>query len=354
MQIKQIALLASLVLLSACEDNNAKQCADLQNDENKRPLALSFCEQAAQEGDASAQLFFAKEKLAQGERKQAVELLEKSANQKNAEAVFLLGELHSEDKNVEIARFYYQLSCDLNFLKGCERISVLNNQDRGKQQNSRAETEAALEAKKVAEQKAKAAEQQAREAEQKALEAEKQRMEAEKQRLEAERKRLEAEKQSQNQTVLDHSTRNKVETSGLDFQENLAKFQQGNLWGFVDRQGNIVIQPRFYGAGGFYNGRAVVQTANQKWGYIDKQGNWIVHAQYCMAGRFSEGLAGVYVGGYGSGDNCYGGKWGFIDTAGNFVVSPVLDEATRFNKGKAKVTYQGHVGYINRNAQWVD
>lgn len=469
-QIKKLALLTTLLALAACEDENVKQCAELQNDTQKQSLARSFCEKAAQKGDPIGQFFLAKEELAQGKRKEAVELLTKSANQKNAEATFLLAELYMEDKEVSTARFYYQYSCDLNFIKGCERISVLNSQNESEQQKFQKEADAAKEAQAKAEQQAKEAERQAKAAEQKALE-------AEKLRLEQERKQLEEKKHSvnieslfmtkeeaidayksfistvnQNKSLEDWinncyarsnnkrgcfhfdmwvslldeqfskhnnktpdpffadsrvrnralrnipelqnvttaqfnrlvedarktlnfydssffemfessnrqnaqsipSNNTKIDVQGLDFQENLAKFQQNGLWGFVDRQGNIVISPQFSGAGGFYNGRAVVQVSNQNWGYIDKKGNWIVSPQYCMAGRFSEGLAGVYVNGYRSGDNCYGGKWGFIDVNGNFVINAVFDEATRFNKGKAKVTYKGQSGYINRNAQWVD
>lgn len=156
------------------------------------------------------------------------------------------------------------------------------------------------------------------------------------------------------------STHNgKINTASLTFNEGLAKFEQNGLYGFVDKNGNVIIRPQFIGAGGFYNGRAVVQDHNQNWGYIDKQGNWVISPQYCMAGRFSEGLAGVYVGGYRSGNDCHGGKWGYITPSGKFAIDPVLDSAVRFEKdktgkAKAKVTYQGRTGYINGKGQWTD
>lgn len=161
------------------------------------------------------------------------------------------------------------------------------------------------------------------------------------------------------QTFSNRTPSSQINTAGLTFNEGLARFEENGLHGFADKNGNVVIRPQFTSAGGFYNGRAVVKNHNNLWGYIDKSGKWVIQAQYCMAGRFSEGLAGVYVGGYRRGDECYGGKWGYITPSGKFAIDPVLDSAVRFEKdksgkAKAKVTYQGRTGYIDGSGKWVN
>lgn len=153
-----------------------------------------------------------------------------------------------------------------------------------------------------------------------------------------------------------------IPLADLKFLEGLAVFEDPNtgLKGYVNGDGNIVIAPQFSGAGGFYQGRAVVKNKQELWGYIDKSGNWVIAPQFCMAGRFSEGLAAVYVGGMRelNGD-CVQGKWGFISTTGKMVIAPQFEQVWRFDRAKneaakAKVVLDGYTGYINGKGEWVD
>ena len=43
-------------------------------------------------------------------------------------------------------------------------------------------------------------------------------------------------------------------------------------FGYIDRDLKLVIEPRYYEPGGFYNGRAVVRDENGDWLIIDKTG----------------------------------------------------------------------------------
>lgn len=61
-------LLLSPLLLTACSDENAKQCKTLINDEAMRSLSISFCEKAANNGDAESQFNFATLLLAEGNK----------------------------------------------------------------------------------------------------------------------------------------------------------------------------------------------------------------------------------------------------------------------------------------------
>ena len=97
-----------------------------------------------------------------------------------------------------------------------------------------------------------------------------------------------------------------------------------------------------------------MKTTDGKWGYINTNGQYQIYPKFSCVWYFSEGLAAVSETGYGN--NCQGGKWGFIDKNGAWVISPTLDDVIWgvFKNGVTKITYNGHTGYINRQAQWIN
>lgn len=365
---KIIATLFLPTLLAGCFDENAKHCQSLSHDSSKRMLALDYCQKAAEAGDTLSQLQLGKLLLADNHLQQAVGWLKKSANQ-NEEAQFLLGELHESGKldeaNLISAKFYYEKSCQLGSLKACERLNLLVEKQKAEQAKAlEAEKAKARQEAKEVEQKKFALEQQKIDAQRKLLEEQKQMLNeerklreqqlAEERRLLEERKRLEMQ---QNSPATQTPASERRDTTGLKFFDGLAAFTENGLYGFVNHFGEVVIKPQFAYAGRFSRGRSAVQlTHNNLWGFIDTRGNYVVYPRYCVLGAFSEsdGLAGVYEGGYKSGNTCVGGKWGFMDTAGKWVINPELDYVERFIQGKAKVTYQGRTGFINRYGQWVE
>ena len=86
----------------------------------------------------------------------------------------------------------------------------------------------------------------------------------------------------------------------------LFPIEQHGKWGYIDRLGNIAIQPKFEAVDGFSEGLAAVEL-NGKWGFIDDKGNEVIEPRFSGAHEFSEGLARIQVGG-----DKYGmyGKWG--------------------------------------------
>lgn len=76
----------------------------------------------------------------------------------------------------------------------------------------------------------------------------------------------------------------------------------------------------------FSEGLAAVKK-EKKWGYIDKQGNLVIDYKYEIVGNFSEGLANVYM----------DGKYGYIDTKGNTVIDFKYESANGFSGGLAAV-----------------
>src|SRR5438105_11142260 len=78
--------------------------------------------------------------------------------------------------------------------------------------------------------------------------------------------------------------------------------------GFIDGTGNLVIPCRFQGLGEFKDGLCSISG-----GYINHTGRWSIEPQFFVASHFSEGRAFV------SKD---GETFGFIDLTGKFVVPP--------------------------------
>ncbi len=94
----------------------------------------------------------------------------------------------------------------------------------------------------------------------------------------------------------------------------------GDLFGYADTTGKIVIEPKYKGAEPFQEGLAAVnlsESANKydsNYGYIDKTGNVVIVPGFSWTGPFSEGVARVQSSGkYKNG--------GFIDKTGKWILS---------------------------------
>ncbi|EIA4394558.1 WG repeat-containing protein, partial [Campylobacter coli] len=55
---------------------------------------------------------------------------------------------------------------------------------------------------------------------------------------------------------------------------------------------------------------------NGKYGFIDKNGEFAIEPKFDYVWSFWEGLAGVKL----------NGKWGFIDKSGKIVIEPIFDD----------------------------
>lgn len=79
----------------------------------------------------------------------------------------------------------------------------------------------------------------------------------------------------------------------LSFSENLIAFGKAEEYGFLDREGQEVLTG-FERCGAFCDGLASVQQGG-KWGYINHQGEFVIEPKYLSAKPFSEGRAVVSV-----------------------------------------------------------
>jgi hypothetical protein len=158
----------------------------------------------------------------------------------------------------------------------------------------------------------------------------------------------------------------------LHFSEGYAAAKRDcfGLWGFIDKSGQFVIEPRFSSAsvfredlaivgfdvpgatadepGSYFSGMQVfgdwgLDYSSKRYGYIHKSGVLVIPSQFEGAGVFSEGLAAVKL----------HGKCGYIDRTGRLLISPRFDTAHPFSGGLAAVSVGDKRGYIDKTGTYV-
>ena len=147
-------------------------------------------------------------------------------------------------------------------------------------------------------------------------------------------------------------------------------------YGFMNREGQLMIDPDYSYASNFSNGLAVV-VCDDKFGYIDKSGVIVIDCVFDEAQDFNQGTAIVEKDGY----------FGMIGTTGDFILKPEFldvgaireglfyaenkkgfkyyapdgsvaissqyDQAFTFESGLAKVKLEGVVGFVNKDGSFL-
>jgi Protein of unknown function (DUF3298)/WG containing repeat len=139
---------------------------------------------------------------------------------------------------------------------------------------------------------------------------------------------------------------------------------EGNLWGFINKQGDFIIEPQFEEARSFHNGRAVVRK-NQLYGLINKLGEFVIQPLYQTMGDLKDNRLIVtdesgfhvldetgklltkkpysYINEYKDGrakfylDQDTRLLYGYLDMTGREIIPASYLEASDFNDGKAVV-----------------
>ena len=132
---------------------------------------------------------------------------------------------------------------------------------------------------------------------------------------------------------------------------------QNSKYGYMDRQGKVVITPQFDEVSLFSEGLAPVRVG-RKYGYINTKGEYVINPQYVMAAPFSEGLAAVV-----TGDKAENSKLGYIDEMGKIVIDPQFEARigpgaefawlTSFSDGLALVRIGDKAGFIDNKGKIV-
>ncbi|HET6569464.1 MAG TPA: WG repeat-containing protein [Rhodothermales bacterium] len=105
---------------------------------------------------------------------------------------------------------------------------------------------------------------------------------------------------------------------------NLYPVQLDGQWGYVNREGRMVIDPQFQEAASFGEGLALVRS-DWRYGYIDASGAFAIQPRYDDAGSFHDDRAAVRI----------DGRWGYIDRDGKIVINPQFTGANDFSEGRA-------------------
>lgn len=122
--------------------------------------------------------------------------------------------------------------------------------------------------------------------------------------------------------------------------------------GYIDRDGNIAIAPRFADALPFSEGVAWVRPeGGGPWGLIDRTGAFLIEPRFHLGlttpRPFAEGLCPVWDAAEWSGDESVE-RFGFIDSEGAMVIPPRFRAAGSFSEGLAAVVTGGRLGFIDR------
>ena len=166
----------------------------------------------------------------------------------------------------------------------------------------------------------------------------------------------------------------------MAFYEGLIAMEQGGLWGYVDDEGNKVIDFIYDEAAAFLRGVALVMKDGMfdlidhdgdsllnigypdmhrdpdegviifhdgsAFGLMAEDGTIIVEPTiYSTMGEFEEGLLAV--------QPTDGGLWGYMDTAGDIVIPASFDGAFPFSSERGLVADEGYFGFINHAGEFV-
>jgi hypothetical protein len=122
----------------------------------------------------------------------------------------------------------------------------------------------------------------------------------------------------------------------------LLPYRDGDLWGFIDNEGKVVIEARYDFVENFSEGLAVISRKG-KFGYILKTGEELIPPYYDEAESFHNNLAIV------SENN----KSGVINKNGKMVVPLIYSEISDYSEDLASASDGTYYGYINRNGNIV-
>lgn len=142
-----------------------------------------------------------------------------------------------------------------------------------------------------------------------------------------------------------------------DYNEGLAVVGINGRCGVIDLIGSEIVPCIYQYVDSFSEGFASVQDNSYLRGFVDRTGNLVIPCQYFSAEGFSDGLAPIQL----------NGKWGFVDKTGKEVIPCKYEpfwldvehtswESPAFVRGLAKISIDGKMAYIDRagNVVWVE
>ncbi|MBK8268048.1 MAG: WG repeat-containing protein [Planctomycetes bacterium] len=110
--------------------------------------------------------------------------------------------------------------------------------------------------------------------------------------------------------------------------------------GYIDKNGRVVIEPKFDQMFTHFVGKYAVASRPGEWlkGYIDRTGNWYIEPKYGVAYPFREGVAVIAT------DK----GWGLINENDKFVIEPMHDRTQGFANGVAAIGTETWASQLHR------
>lgn len=106
------------------------------------------------------------------------------------------------------------------------------------------------------------------------------------------------------------------------------RFKWGEPWGLINSSGTQVIPARFTGLGSCSTeGLIAAGEADGSWGFVDCKGKWVLESKFVQVRRFSDGLAACR--------RAAEALWEYIDVAGNTAIEARFANAFPFVDGLA-------------------
>ncbi len=137
---------------------------------------------------------------------------------------------------------------------------------------------------------------------------------------------------------------NKDFTNVTPFHDGMARVKYMGRYEYLNNQGNIISHPLVDIYPKKFNNGAIKVRSDDKWGFFDKKGNWIIEPRFIKVRDFSDDLA-AYL------DN---NKWGYVNKNGNIIIMPTYKVAFDFHCGLARVEYKGDITYIDKTGKQIN
>ena len=131
--------------------------------------------------------------------------------------------------------------------------------------------------------------------------------------------------------------------SARNFSNGYACILEGDKFGFIDLQGNWIIEPTLDYAWDFIDGGYTIANVDGLYGYLLMDGSWLIEPQYDYAEAFWDGMAVVRV----------HERDGMIDMEGNWIIEPIYEYLDSFHDGIALASIDNRFGFINQENEWV-
>ncbi len=133
------------------------------------------------------------------------------------------------------------------------------------------------------------------------------------------------------------------QTAGM-FHCGLVSVIEDDKWGYINENGELVIEYQFDYAGVFNKNGIAAVAVDDNYGLIDNSGKFIVNPRFeYVSSNFSDGYAVVRK----------DGKYGYVDKNGELVIDCYYDSAKDFRNGYAIVLFGSVYGVIDKDGNYV-